>query len=484
MDRNDIKIFTLFSGYESQMMALKDAAIKFHNRVGVELVGWSELDSIVQVSHNLAFPEYKDKCHPDATKIDWRKVEDFDILMLSSPCQTVSRSGSHAGIKRGTGSESELIWASEPAIAIKRPKWVILENVEGILDPKYTEDWIDFNRMVASYGYTVYFKVLCAADYGVPQNRRRTFLVAMRNDDDVMPKYDWPEPIQSTLKPEDLLSDQVDDKYYLTVEETDAFVDLIYNAKNGYVRKQENNGLHPSKILSSQLDHKIQTMVTPITKNEAIHTLMTSSQGKTLTMLTGCRQEKCSCVIEVWEGKEGITPTLLYKQKPSMQTVKAKRECPDKEHIITLIESLKPNQYLRIRRLTPTECLRFMGVKDLYINRMLKPYPTLLSEGYTKEQIDQICTSKGRHYELTDYALYGRAGNSIVVDVLTVLFTKILETYAGEPSGKGTAKPTKQMSLAERKRIYARNYYERHKDAVRAKSREYHRKRRESNKHC
>lgn len=482
MDKKDIKIFTLFSGYESQMMALKDAAMKFNSRIGVELVGWSELDSIVQVSHNLAFPEYRDKCNLDATKIDWREVEDFDILMISSPCQSVSTSGKKLGFKRGCGSESELIWSFEPAIAIKRPKWMILENVEGILGPQYTEDWIDFNRILASYGYVIYFDVLCGADYGIPQNRNRTFLIAMRKDDDTIPVYDWPEPIPASLTPEDLLLELVDDKYYLTVEESDAFIDLIYNARDGYTRKPLCNGEHPSKILTSQLERKVHTMVTPLTENEAIHTLMTSSQGKTLSMLTGCRQEKCSCVIEVWEGKEGIRPTLLYNKKPSEQTAKAKRACPDRERIISLIESLKPNQYVRIRRLTPTECLRFMGVKEQYINRMVNPYPTLQSEGYTKKQIDQICKSKGRHYELSDYALYGRAGNSIVVDVLTALFAKILETYVGEPSEKGATKPTKRMSLAERKRQYARNYYERHKDEVKAKSRDYHRKRREANK--
>ena len=227
MDKKDIKIFTLFSGYESQMMALKDAAKKFNNRIGVELVGWSELDSIVQVSHNLAFPEYRDKCNPDATKIDWREVEDFDILMISSPCQSVSTSGKKLGFKRGCGSESELIWSFEPAIAIKRPKWMILENVEGILGPQYTEDWIDFNRILASYGYVIYFDVLCGADYGIPQNRKRTFLIAMRKDDDTIPVYDWPEPIPASLTPADLLLQQVDAKYYLTVEQSDALIDLI-----------------------------------------------------------------------------------------------------------------------------------------------------------------------------------------------------------------------------------------------------------------
>ena len=482
MDKVIITLFALFAGYQSQMMALIEAARVFAKLLGVELIGWSEIDPIVQVSHNLAFPEYKDRCYPDVTKIDWQGVKDFDILMYSSPCQSVSRAGRREGIKKDSGTESSLLWHVEKAIAVKRPKWLIMENVEGMLDADFTEDFISWNRTLATYGYKSYCRVLCAADYGVPQNRNRLFLVSERIDADNTPAFNWPEPIQLVKKPVDLLSEKVDDKYYMTAEESETFIDLIYNARKGYNRKVQCDERHPSKFLSSQFERKVHTMVFPLAKNGTIHTLMTSCQGGNLASITGCRHERCSCVIEIWEGKEDIKPTLLYDQKSSEQTVKAKRACPDRERIISLIESIKPNQYVRIRRLTPTECLRFMGVKELYINRMVNPYPTLQSEGYTKEQIDQICTSKGRHYELSDYALYGRAGNAIVVDVLTALFTKILETYVSEPSRKATAKPIKQMSLAERKRIYARNYYERHKDAVKAKSRDYHRKRRLANK--
>ena len=85
MDKVIITLFALFAGYQSQMMALIEAARVFAKLLGVELIGWSEIDPIVQVSHNLAFPEYKDRCYPDVTKIDWQGVKDFDILMYSSP---------------------------------------------------------------------------------------------------------------------------------------------------------------------------------------------------------------------------------------------------------------------------------------------------------------------------------------------------------------------------------------------------------------
>ena len=64
-----IKMFTLFSGYDSQMMGLIDAVKNFKDRFSVELIGWSDINSLVQLVHNLAFPEYANRCYPDVSKI-------------------------------------------------------------------------------------------------------------------------------------------------------------------------------------------------------------------------------------------------------------------------------------------------------------------------------------------------------------------------------------------------------------------------------
>ena len=102
-------MFTLFSGYDSQMMGLIDAVKNFKDRFSVELIGWSDINSLVQLVHNLAFPEYANRCYPDVSKINWSQVEDFDILFYSSPCQNASRAGRREGIEKGSGTESSLI---------------------------------------------------------------------------------------------------------------------------------------------------------------------------------------------------------------------------------------------------------------------------------------------------------------------------------------------------------------------------------------
>ena len=476
----NITMFTLFSGYESQMMGLLNAVKKFNNRFKAELVGWCEIDKAARLVHNLVFPEYADRCYPDVREIDWNKVSDFDILFYSSPCQSVSRAGVHGGIEKDSETKSSLIWEVERAIAVKRPKWLILENVEGLLDPKFMNDYLLWTRTISSYGYKSVFKVLCAADFGIPQNRRRVFLISKRIDKDEDFNFEWPSKLQEMPKPETLLSDRVDDDYYLSKEETDTFVDLIKNATYGYTSSIDASAGYPTKILTSQLDKRISVMVSPLCKNGAIPTLMTSIQGGNLTSLTGCRREKAPCVIEVWTGKKGLQPQSLKSQKVSCQQVKAERECADRERILKLINSLKDGQYLRIRRLTPEECFRFMGVEQFYINRILNPYETLEKECYTEEQITRLMTIDGRKCKTSDYSLYGRVGNSIVVNVLTAIFSAIIEQF---PDSFDDVYETSPEELrAARKRESQRKYYEKHKEEIRRKSREYHKQQRANKK--
>ena len=96
----NITMFTLFSGYESQMMGLLNAVKKFNNRFKAELVGWCEIDKAARLVHNLVFPEYADRCYPDVREIDWNKVSDFGrtrqtlwsaVQMLTQKlcCQTI-----------------------------------------------------------------------------------------------------------------------------------------------------------------------------------------------------------------------------------------------------------------------------------------------------------------------------------------------------------------------------------------------------------
>ena len=88
---NPLRVFTTFSGYDSQMLALRRMGIPY------VCVGWSEIDPFAIRAHNALFPEDADKNYGDISKIDWSKVPDFDLFTYSSPCQDFS----NAGLQRG-----------------------------------------------------------------------------------------------------------------------------------------------------------------------------------------------------------------------------------------------------------------------------------------------------------------------------------------------------------------------------------------------
>lgn len=97
-----IKVFTAFSGYDSQCMALdrlKNDFLGFE----YELVGWAEIDKYAIQAHNAVYPQWADRNYGDISKINWDEVPDFDLFTYSSPCQDFS----NAGMQRGGGGR---IW--------------------------------------------------------------------------------------------------------------------------------------------------------------------------------------------------------------------------------------------------------------------------------------------------------------------------------------------------------------------------------------
>ena len=104
-----LRVFTAFSGYDSQCLALdrlcKSELIKTTNEYNLvmeaipfeyELVGWSEIDKYAIQAHNALFPQWADRNYGDISKIDWNNVPDFDLFTYSSPCQDFSQAGKQA----------------------------------------------------------------------------------------------------------------------------------------------------------------------------------------------------------------------------------------------------------------------------------------------------------------------------------------------------------------------------------------------------
>ena len=206
-----IKVFTAFSGYDSQCLAL-DRLKENYPDFDYELVGWAEIDKYAIQAHNAIYPQWADRNYGDISKINWDEVPDFDLFTYSSPCQDFSNAGKQAGGEEGSGTRSSLLWECRRAIVAKKPKFLLMENVAALVSQKFLPTFNKWQEELGGYGYTNFAQVLNAKHYGVPQNRERIFLVSIHGD----VWYNFPQPVKLTKRLKDVLEPVVDEKYYLS----------------------------------------------------------------------------------------------------------------------------------------------------------------------------------------------------------------------------------------------------------------------------
>ena len=226
-EERPLRVVTLCSGYDSQLMAIRNLGIPY------ECVGWSEIDKYAIMAHNAVFPEIADRNLGDMTKIDWSKVPDFDLLFYSTPCTDFSNAGKQAGGEEGSGTRSSILWFTRNAIIEKRPKYLVMENVKALTSEKFRPLFLKWCDELTGYGYTNFSQVLNAKDYGIPQNRERIFVVSILGD----AWFTFPQPRELKLRLKDLLEDKVDEKYYLPQEKVNQFIEGLDDDKLKLIEK-------------------------------------------------------------------------------------------------------------------------------------------------------------------------------------------------------------------------------------------------------
>lgn len=222
------KIFlTTFSGYDSQLMAA-DVLREWHPDFRWTCVGWSDIDKYACQMHNLVFPQFADCALGDITKIDWHEVEsslegrEVDLFTYSSPCQDISQAGKQMGLQEGSDTRSALLWRVADAVEVLRPKYLLQENVAALVSQKFMPDFQKWLDKLSSLGYVSRWARLNAKNYGVPQNRDRVFCLSMRRD--VAFDYQFPEPFELLTRLEDLLEEEVSDRYFLKDDAVSKFL--------------------------------------------------------------------------------------------------------------------------------------------------------------------------------------------------------------------------------------------------------------------
>ena len=264
----EIKLITLFSGYDSQALSLRYLGVPFIHHKTCE---WAVKS--IQALKNLHFAEDNTDYSKDLNKVQLQEylfskgisqnynvpmtreqinrlkednlrtiynniqathnlvniqqvkgknleIKDTDkycyIMTYSFPCQDLSLAGKGKGMS-DTSTRSGMLWEVERILTECKqignlPQVLLMENVPQVHGADNTEDFNKWQLRLEELGYKNYWQDLIATDYGIPQTRNRTFLVSILGDYN----YTFPKPIPLEKKLKDMLENQVDKKYYIS----------------------------------------------------------------------------------------------------------------------------------------------------------------------------------------------------------------------------------------------------------------------------
>ena len=331
------------------------------------------LNNIYQTNNLVNIQQVKGK---DLEIVDTDKYD--YILTYSFPCQDLSLAGKGKGMS-DTSTRSGMLWEVERILTEcyelgTLPQILLMENVPQVHGVDNIEDFNKWQLRLEELGYKNYVQDLIATDYGIPQTRNRCFMVSILGDY----SYTFPKPMPLKLKLKDMLEDNVDEKYYLS----DKMLEYITSKDDKY-KVNENKLVINRDIACSKTTREGNTRAdtTDYICDELPNNFNIKNGCKQIYDLNYYNHEQSNRVYST----EYSSPTLRTK-------------CDDAGTI--KIKNATQTSDLRIRKLTPKECFRLMGVKD---------------EDYEKVRKNQ-----------SDSSLYHLAGDSIVVNVLMAIFKEML----------------------------------------------------------
>ncbi len=181
---------------------------KPYQELGGKCVFSSEIDKFAIKTYEANWGEMPSG---DITKISAENIPSFDILLAGFPCQAFSIAGKRKGFDDTRGT---LFFEVERILESHKPKCFMLENVKGLLShDKGNTFRVMKDILEKKLNYKIYYKVLNAKDFGVPQNRERIIIVGFRNHNI---NFEFPKPTGDLVCLGDILEKKVDSKYTIS----------------------------------------------------------------------------------------------------------------------------------------------------------------------------------------------------------------------------------------------------------------------------
>lgn len=407
-----IKVNELFAGIGAFRKAL------INQNIPHEIVGISEIDKYAIKSYEAMYGETRN--YGDISKIE--RLDYADLWTYGFPCQDISLAGDMKGIVKGE-TRSGLLHEVERLLEVAQeentlPKFLIMENVKNLVSKKFIGDFQRWIERLSEFGYSTFWKVLVASDYGIPQRRERVFAVSVRKDKG---GYEFPTPIPLEKKFRDFLQDEVEEKYFLRKE--------IFEYFERHSEECKEKGLGFRFQPMARGDCEIAKTITTRDGTRGYENFIQEKTCNQVGRLVGDKWKNRENISRVYD-TDSLCPTVTagggghheikiivpeatkkgYAVAENGDSIdiayinqNKRRARVDKEraHTITTSPQIGTLTEHGVRKLTPRECWRLMGFTD---------------SDFDKAQ--EVCS---------DTQLYKQAGNSIVVQVLEGILKKLVE---------------------------------------------------------
>ena len=345
----------LFSGYGGFTISAQ--------KQGWDTVNFSEIDKYATAVLKYRFPDIKNL--GDITKIKPEDLPVVDIITGGSPCQDLSVAGKGAGLD---GGRSGLFFCFINLIKEKQPMYFVWENVKGALSSSKGWDFARVQIEMEQARYDVFWQVINAKDFGVPQNRERIFAIGIRKGSG-----------------REILFEQIGSS-----QDTKTQQQVSSTIHAGYYKQGGRDQQYVKKIVD--------------TGHEGTNIFSTDGIAPTQKALGGGQGAKTGLyAVGSFGKKDGF---VEKEESPTISSTYYKGVQHNQGEPAVAIPNSKEG--MRIRRLTPVECERLMGLPD----------------GWTSKGIID-----GKEVDISDTQRYKMCGNGVVVNCVDYIYNLIIKSY-------------------------------------------------------
>ena len=350
---------------------------------GFVCVGHCEIDKYADQSYRALFDTKGEWFHEDVREADPNEMPDFDLLCGGFPCQSFSIAGHRGGFADPRGT---LFFEIARLTAAKRPAYLLLENVPGLLNHDGGRTFAAILHTLDGLGYGVEWQVLNSKDFGVPQSRKRVYLVGYLDERCRGKILPFTETTGTPLK--QIRPGAQGERIY----STEGISCTLAAQAGGFGGR---TGLYCTGIPIKENTKKGYKMAYPGDSVDLAYPTLNTRRGrvgrKIAHTITPGSSQGTLCCVDMNEKPEFTSYARCVMAKQNGGIRKRRREASG-------VWDGK-----RIRRLTPRECLRL--------------------QGWTDDRIDRIVSLQ------SDAQLYKQAGNGVTVNVVEAIGRRLASVH-------------------------------------------------------